>query len=93
MEVHLSPDQEAFIRQAIESGRFRHEEEAVREAMLLWEERERRRLEILAAVDKAEASLARGEGLTISSEAELDAFASDVRRRGLERLSSEKNSR
>ena len=92
MEVHLSPDQEAFIRQAIESGRFRHEEEAVREAMSLWEERERRRLEILAAVDKAEASLARGEGLTISSEAELDTFASDVRRRGMERLSSEKNS-
>ena len=89
MEVHLSPDQEAFIRQAIESGRFRHEEEAVQEAMLLWEERERRRLEILAAVDEAEASLARGEGYTITSEAELQEFANDIKRRGLERLSAE----
>lgn len=93
MDVHLSPDQEAFIRQAIESGRFRHEEEAVQEAMLLWEERERRRLEILAAVDQAEASLARGEGLTIASEAELDAFATDIKRRGLERFSAEQKPR
>jgi putative addiction module CopG family antidote len=58
MEVHLTPDQEAFIRQAIETGRLRREEDAVREAMSLWEERERRRLEILVAVDRAEASLA-----------------------------------
>jgi Arc/MetJ-type ribon-helix-helix transcriptional regulator len=62
MEVHLTRDQEAFIRQAIETGRLHREEDAVQEAMSLWEERERRRLEILVAVDRAEASLARGEG-------------------------------
>lgn len=89
MEVHLSPDQEAFIRQAIESGRLQREEQAGQEAMLLWEERERRRLEILAAVDEAEASLARGEGYTITSEAELQEFANDIKRRGFERLSAE----
>ncbi len=61
MEVQLTPEQKAFIRQAIESGRLQREEDAVQEALSLWEERERRRLEILAAVDKAEASLARGE--------------------------------
>jgi len=91
MEVHLSPDQEAFIRQAIESGRLQREEQAVHEAMLLWEERERRRLEILAAVDEAEASLARGEGYTITSEAELQEFADDIKRRGLEGFSAEQN--
>jgi putative addiction module CopG family antidote len=58
MELHLTPDQEAFIRQAIETGRLRREEDAVREALSLWEERERRRLEILVAVDQAQASLA-----------------------------------
>jgi hypothetical protein len=34
----------------------------------LWEERERRRAEILAAVDIAEASIAGGEGRVISEE-------------------------
>jgi len=89
MEVHLSPDQEAFIRQAIESGRLQHEEDAVQQAMALWEERERRRLEILAAIDRSEASLARGEGRVITSEADLDQLVSDIRHRGMARLSSE----
>jgi putative addiction module CopG family antidote len=43
MEVHLTPDQESFARQAVAAGRFRNEEEAVREALSLWEERERAR--------------------------------------------------
>jgi len=33
MNVELTPDQRAFIRRAIESGRFRREEEAVQEAL------------------------------------------------------------
>jgi Arc/MetJ-type ribon-helix-helix transcriptional regulator len=63
MELHLTPDQEAFFRQGIEAGRFRGREDAVQEAMSLWVERERQRLEIVAAVDRAEASLARSEGV------------------------------
>jgi Arc/MetJ-type ribon-helix-helix transcriptional regulator len=62
MEVQLTPDQKAFARQAIETGRLQREEDAVKEALSLWEERERTRAEILAAVDEAEVSLARGEG-------------------------------
>jgi len=89
MEVRLSPDQVSFIRQAIDAGRFQSSEEAVQEALLLWEERERRRLEILAAVDQAEASLARGEGTSIGSQAELTDFANNIRQRGLQRLASE----
>jgi hypothetical protein len=42
--------------------------EAVQEAMALWEERERRRLEILAMLDEADASFARGEGILITEE-------------------------
>lgn len=42
----------------------------------MWEERERRRVEILAAVDQAEASFARGERrrsqTTVEAEADLD---------------------
>lgn len=61
MEVLLTADQRAFVRQAIDSGRLAREEDAVKEALTLWEERERNRAEILAAVDEAEAYLARGE--------------------------------
>jgi Arc/MetJ-type ribon-helix-helix transcriptional regulator len=93
MEVHLTPAQEAFIRQAIESGRLHREEEAVQEARSLWEERERRRLEILVAVDQAEASLARGEGRRITMREEMTQLASDVKRRGMARLAAEQNPR
>jgi Arc/MetJ-type ribon-helix-helix transcriptional regulator len=93
MELELTPDQEAFIRQAIETGRSHRKEEAVQEAMLLWEERERRRLEILAAVDHAEASLARGEGRRITTREEVTQLAAGIKRPGMMRLASEQNPR
>ena len=89
MNVELTPDQRAFVQRAIESGRFRREEEAVQEAMALWEERERRRLEILAMVDEAEASLARGEGREITKES-MKALAEEIKQRGRRRLVSER---
>lgn len=48
MEVQLTPDQKAFVRQAIQTGRLHREEDAVQEALALWEERERTRAEILS---------------------------------------------
>jgi len=86
MKVQLTPDQKAFVRQAIESGRLRREEDAVKEALLLWEERER--AEILAAVEEAETSLARGEGRIITQES-MHELAEDVKRRGRTRLAAE----
>jgi putative addiction module CopG family antidote len=44
MEVHLTPDQEAFIQQRVRNGRFATADDAVREALSLLEERERRNL-------------------------------------------------
>ena len=93
MEVQLTPDQRAFIRQAIETGRLDREEDAVKEALLLWEERERRRLEILAAVDEAEASLVRGEGRSVTILEETRQLVEEVKRRGMARLAAEHNSR
>jgi Arc/MetJ-type ribon-helix-helix transcriptional regulator len=52
MEVQLTPDQKASARQAIESGRLQREEDAVKEALSMWEEQERRRLEILVSVER-----------------------------------------
>jgi putative addiction module CopG family antidote len=89
MEVQLTPDQKAFVRQAIETGRLQHEEDAVKEALSLWEERERTRAEILAAVDEAEASLAGGEGRTITQES-MRELADQVKQRGRARLAAER---
>ena len=93
MEVHLTDDQKAFIQQAVKTGRYASEEDALQEALLLWEERERRRAEILAAVDQAEASLTRGEGRRITTREETTQLADDIKRRGLARLNAEENSR
>ena len=90
MDVELTPDQRAFIRLAMESGRFHREEDAVEEALALWEERERRRAEILAALDEAEASLARGEGRPITEES-MKALAEEVKQRGRRRLAAERS--
>jgi len=93
MNVDLTPDQRAFVQRAIESGRFSREEEAVQEALALWEERERRRLEILAMLDEADASLACGEGREITEES-MKALAEEVKARGRRRLAAERaNSR
>jgi putative addiction module CopG family antidote len=88
MNVELTADQRAFVQRAIESGRFSREEDAVQEALAMWEERERRRLEILAMVDEAEASLARGEGREITEES-MKALAEEIKQRGRRRLASE----
>lgn len=89
--MNLTPDEKFLIRHAIESGRLHREEDAVREALSLWAERERRRIEILATVDKAEASLARDEGRKITSAVGAAALADDVKRRGMARLSAGRN--
>jgi len=88
VEVTLTPDQRAFVRQTIESGRFLRKEDAVKEALSLWEERERARAEIIAAVDDADASLARGDGRVITQES-IHELAEDVKRRGRARLAAE----
>jgi putative addiction module CopG family antidote len=88
MEIQLTPGQQSFVSQAIKSGRLHREEDAVKEALSLWEERERARAEILAAVDEAEASIARGEGRVITEQSMRD-LAADVKQRGRARLAAE----
>jgi Arc/MetJ-type ribon-helix-helix transcriptional regulator len=88
MEIEPTPDQKAFIRDAISSGRLHRPEEAAQQAFSLWEERERRRAEILAALDIAEASLARGEGRVITEDS-MRHLAEEVSQRGRARLAAE----
>lgn len=93
MEVHLTPDQQAFVRQGLETGRFQRPEQAVEEALSLWEARERARAEILDQVNAAEASLAREEGRHITEDS-MHELAAEIKQRGRARLETERaNSR
>ena len=90
MDVQLTPDQKAFIRQAIDTGRFHEEGDAVREALSLWEERERKRAEFRATLADAKASLAGGGGRVIRQES-MRQLAHEVKERGRARFAREQS--
>jgi len=60
MEVHLAPNQEALIRQDVSTGRFATADEAVQEAIMLLEERERQRVKARTSGRKSLAQLFAG---------------------------------
>jgi putative addiction module CopG family antidote len=91
MQIDLTPEQQDFVRKAVESGRFERAEDAVQAALTLWVERERRRAEILAAVDAAQASIARGEGIEITRES-MRALADEIKQRGRSQFAAENRS-
>ena len=88
--MQRTPDQQALVRHAIESGRLQSEDDAAQEAFLLWEDRERARAEILAAVDVAEASLAAGRGRAITEQSMWE-LAEEVKQRGRARLAADQS--
>ena len=90
MEVRLTVDQEAFVRRAIQAGRFVRPEDVVVEALSLWEERERKRAEFLVTLDDAKASIAHGEGRVITQQSMRD-LATEVKRRGRDRLAADQS--
>src|SRR5215470_10903219 len=81
MQIELTPEERDLIRRAVETGRVRSPEAAVREALTFWMERERRRDELLAAIDEGDASLAAEDALLITEESVRD-LVMDVNRRG-----------
>jgi Arc/MetJ-type ribon-helix-helix transcriptional regulator len=87
MEVQLTSDQLAFARRAMEAGRLKSEEGAVEEALSLWEQCERRRVELQATIDDSRAALARGEGREITEES-MRALSAEVRERGRARVAA-----
>jgi Arc/MetJ-type ribon-helix-helix transcriptional regulator len=92
MHIELTAEQSDFIRRAVDEGRLKDAEDAVQRGLELWIERERRRDEILGAVDAAEASLARGEGIIITKES-MRELAEDVKRRGRARIAAQRRHR
>jgi len=81
MEVQLTEDQRAFALRAVEAGRLVSEDHVVEEALALWEERERRRVEFVATLEDARASVARGEGREITLDS-MRQFLAEIQERG-----------
>jgi Arc/MetJ-type ribon-helix-helix transcriptional regulator len=79
------------VQKAIESGRLASAEEAVEQALALWERRERRRLEIIALIEEADASLARGEGREFSTKEDTQALADEIKARLRRRIAAERS--
>lgn len=87
MQIELTPDQSAIIDLAIREGRFRSTEEAIQQALAQWEKRERERAELLASLELADQQIDAGGGEAYDADA-LDGLVMDVRRQGMEKLSS-----
>ena len=81
MEVQLTPDQEALVRVAVESGRLRDAGDAAQEAFELWERRERRRLELVELLKEGEANFAAGRFTTYTDKT-LPQLFEEVKREG-----------
>jgi len=54
MKIELTPDQQALVAAAVASGRFDREEDAVLEALVQWEQRERWHAKVLMDVSDAD---------------------------------------
>jgi len=81
MEVRLTPDQEALIVQAVQSGRYQTAEDAVKDALAIWEENERRRIELIAMIDEGDADLAAGRYTDYTDET-LGELVQEIQREG-----------
>ncbi len=93
MEIHLTPEQESFVRHAIDAGRFDTPEQAVSEALNSLAERERQLLALRAEIQIGIDQLDRGEGILLESTEDLYEFFEDIKRKGRERLSKDTSSK
>ena len=81
MSSGLSPDNEQFIRQAVELGTFHSREEALDQAVELL----RKRAALLRHIDEGTRQLREGEGIELHGEAELKEFFDEIQAEGMRR--------
>ena len=87
MEIELTPEQNSLVNLGMEEGRFQRREDAIRDAMALWERRERARLELLAELEAGE-SCPEEEDIALDSDEAVAAFFEDIKQRGRARLAA-----
>jgi putative addiction module CopG family antidote len=85
MEIELTPEQRSFVHLAIEQGRIQSAEDAVKDALTLWEERERARAELIAEIDAGEDSF-EGGAILPDSEESIAKWIDGVKQRGRAKL-------
>ncbi len=88
MDIELTAEQSDLVRRAMEAGRITRPEQAVAEALTLWAEVERRRADLLASLDQAEAEIERGDAIAIETDDEAHALTADIMARCRTRLSA-----
>jgi hypothetical protein len=89
MEIHLPPEQEAYLA-AIAASTGRSTDELVQEAIQLWEREQARALaEFRKSLDDAENSIDRGEGIDITPDS-MRQLSRDVIERCRARLEAER---
>jgi antitoxin ParD1/3/4 len=77
MVVHLTPELEDLVREKIETGRYKSEDDVVAQALRLLDERDKRAA-LEAALDEGEADLREGRFVEVADAAELKALFSDL---------------
>jgi antitoxin ParD1/3/4 len=82
MQIELTPEQAAFVQHLVETGRYQNPTAAVHSAMELWVERERVRIELIAAIEEGESDIEAGEFIDLDSEEAIEAMMEGVKRRG-----------
>jgi putative addiction module CopG family antidote len=87
MEIELTPEQSSFVDLGIEQGRYLRVEDAVQDALQLWVERERTRLELLAAIDAGDDS-PESEDIVLESDKDIAEFVKGIAERGRAKLAA-----
>jgi len=92
VEVTLTPEHERMIAEQVTSGRFSSPDEAIAAALTLLQHRDELTLEeerklVQVGIDQ----LDRGEGVTIETREEMNAFFEQIKRRSSERRESRRN--
>lgn len=79
MEVPLTPEQETFLRRAVETGRYSTPEDAINDALAQWIADERNRAELLATLEEGRADL-REDRFTEYTDETLPLLAEELKR-------------
>ena len=82
MEVVLTPTQEHLIDDAVREGRLSGRDDAMRQAMALWERQELALRQMRAEIAESIAQLESGDYIELNSDEEIHEFFEGVKQRG-----------
>ncbi len=81
MASDLSPENEQFLHDVLQSGTFHHRREVFDEAFELL----KRRLDLIRHIDEGTRQLQAGEGIVLEGEGQLRAYFDEIHAEGMKR--------